>query len=149
MGPSPLLVNFIKVLEGFKDTAYKPLSTDRWTIGYGSTYINGQAVQEGDTIDLDTASQVLKDTLEDVAKQIRSIGLPTGLTQSQFDAVISLVYNIGFYLFKTSDTGRLFYRGVDIGDRFALYNKSDGQVVQGLITRRARETAMYKNGTYN
>ncbi len=51
MKPSNEIREFIKSFEGFKDTAYKPLPTDRWTYGYGSTFkLDGSPVQEDNFI---------------------------------------------------------------------------------------------------
>ena len=47
MKHSDQITDFIARCEGFRDTAYRPLPTDRWTIGYGSTfYEDGSPVQK-------------------------------------------------------------------------------------------------------
>lgn len=147
MQVSDELVDFIKSQEGFSPVAYKPLPTDRFTLGYGSTFIDGEPVQEGDTITEEMATRVLTNSLNAAAAQL-SIGLPLVVTQQQFDAVISLAYNIGISAFKNSLTGQYFYQGKDISDRFSLYNKSGGTVIQGLVNRRQKETQIYTNGVY-
>lgn len=146
MTPSQQLVDFIKKQEGFSSEAYKPLPTDRWTMGYGFTYINDIPVREGDSIDVETADILLEDNLKLLAQRIGII--PDAVTQQQFDAVISLAYNIGLNSFKHSDTGTRFYDGEDISDKFPLWNMSGGHVVTGLINRRARERAIYTDGYY-
>lgn len=148
MKPSQPLVNFVARCEDFRGVAYRPLPTDRYTVGYGSTYLQGRPVGPGDTISQEDALLQLTSDLEKLAIVICGQGLPDVVTQEQFDAVISLVYNIGFGTFKSSDTGRLFYAGQDISDRFALYNRSGGKVVPGLTNRRLQEKEIYVNGNY-
>jgi len=61
MGVSAKALNFIKSFEGEKLKAYRDTG-NIWTIGYGSTY-NYDAkrkVQEGDTIDKETAIRWLR-----------------------------------------------------------------------------------------
>jgi lysozyme len=148
MKPSQQLVDFIASHEGLRLSAYRPLPTDRWTIGYGSTFIEGKPVVASQTITREQAIKALTVTLNEFAVTISKPGLPPGITQEQFDAVLSLVYNIGFSAFRKSDTGKRFYAGHDISDRFALYNKSGGSVVPGLVTRRENEKNIYTKGVY-
>lgn len=148
MRPSQKLVDFIAAKEGFRSVAYRPLPTDRWTVGYGSTFIGGKPVVASQTISKNEAYRALAGELFDLADRIVEKGLPVGILQQQFDAVLSLVYNIGLSTFNNSNTGRAFYAGQDISDRFQLYNRSGGQVVQGLVNRRNEEREMYVSGHY-
>jgi|SRR6516164_7027619 GH24 family phage-related lysozyme (muramidase) len=147
--PSKQLVDFIARCENFRSVAYKPLPTDRYTFGYGCTYFKGKPIGPGDTISQEDALLQLTSDLEKLGLIISGPGLPSNLTQEQFDAVVSLVYNIGFGTFKSSDTGRLFYAGQDISDRFKLYNRSGGQVITGLVNRREKEKEIYTSGIYS
>jgi len=150
MQASPQIKDFIGRLEGCKLLAYKPLSTDRWTIGYGSTYYTPtDPVQQGDTISQDTADELLSDRVDAIAQGLSLSNIPNSVTQNQFDAVVSLVYNIGLTGFKSSATGKLFYAGLSISDKFAQWNKSDGKIITGLVVRRAKEKDIYDNSNYN
>lgn len=152
MKPSDELVTFVADQEGFRDTAYKPLPTDRWTVGYGSTYINGNLVQEGDTLDRVSAMSLLKESLYELATKIWQAidpSVQSQITQNQFDAVCSLAYNIGSNLFLNSNTGRTFITGGNIANKFKLWNLSGGQIVQGLVNRRAAEQKIYTEGIYS
>lgn len=146
MQPSPQLIEFIKKQEGFSPEAYKPLPTDRWTMGYGSTFVDGVAVQEGDSIDEEEANNLLTQSVNTLADKLNPV--PENVTQQEFDAVVSLAYNIGLSSFKHSDTGSLFYSGENIADKFPIWNRSGGRVIQGLVNRREQERAMYENGDY-
>lgn len=148
MKPSEDIYKFIMNEEDFRDRAYKPLSTDRYTIGFGSTfYNNGDPVCIGDTITLDEATNLLKTKVNCCATGLSSITNPV-CTQQQFDAVLSLCYNVGLDEFKNSTTGTLFYKGINIANRFALWNKSKGKVIKGLTVRRLKERTIYETGVY-
>lgn len=148
MQPSNKLIDFVANIEGFRPNSYKPLPTDRWTVGYGFTLIKGIPVKEGDSITQSEAKIELQRLLVQVAKVISLIKLPTTVTQQQFDAVCSLCYNIGTGAFMKSDTGKLFYAGKNISDKFALYDRSGGIVIGGLYKRRIAEKKIYDSGEY-
>lgn len=67
------------------------------------------------------------------------------LTQSQFDALVSFTYNIGTGGFQGSSALRLLNQGDYSGaaNAMKLWNKSGGQVVQGLVNRRNDEVALF------
>lgn len=67
------------------------------------------------------------------------------LTQGQFNALVSFVYNCGEGAFKKSSILSKLNRGNYAGARasLALYNKSKGEVMLGLKRRRAAEQAMW------
>lgn len=146
---SDKIKEFIKQQEGCKLTAYKPIPTDRWTIGYGATYYkDGSAVKENDTITDEQATNLLNISIDALCKQLSKTRIPSNVTGNQFDAVVSLVYNIGIAAFTTSSTGKLFYAGMDISEKFPMWNRSGGKVIQGLINRRAKEREIYDHNRY-
>ena len=145
---SDKIKEFIASVEGFRSKAYKPLPTDRWTIGYGSTYIGGEPVEECDIITEFGAKYELDIVVNKLATQITKGRIPASVTQHEFDAVVSLVYNIGMQAFKTSATGKLFYAGLSISEKFQMWNRSNGQVIAGLTNRRAREREIYDTAVY-
>lgn len=73
------------------------------------------------------------------------------VTQAQFDALVSLAYNIGETRFLASSVLRLLnsgdYTRAQAG--FAAWNKSGGRVVPGLDKRRAMEMAMFAGAQMN
>jgi len=149
MKPSLEIISFIETKEGCKLTAYKPLPTDRPTIGYGSTfYKDGSPVCLGDTIIQEEADELFSVKLNEFARRL-SFHTPPNCTQQQFDAVLSLCYNIGMAAFLNSETGTLFSNGKDIAFKFGQWNKSGGKVVQGLIKRREEERRIYVEGIYS
>jgi lysozyme len=148
MRASQQIKDFIGRQEGCRLTSYKPLSTDRWTIGYGFTYYDENTpVAPGEVISHDSANEMLSEKVDSVAERLGEI--PQLVTQQQFDAVVSLAYNIGVTAFTESETGKDFYCGQNISDRFLSWNKSGGKVLMGLIVRRTKEKAIYDEGDYN
>lgn len=70
------------------------------------------------------------------------------LNASQFDALVSFVFNVGEPNFTTSTLLRKLNQG-DYGgaaNEFARWNKSRGRVLSGLTRRRAEEAAMFRAG---
>lgn len=136
---SPAGVEALKQYEGLSLTAYRD-SGGVWTIGYGST----RDVREGMRISQAEADQrFLADTEWAQAAVRTDVVVP--ITQPQFDALVSLAYNIGAGAFAKSTLVRLLnagdYRGA--AEQFLVWNKVRGEVVTGLAVRRAQERAMF------
>jgi hypothetical protein len=72
------------------------------------------------------------------------------LTQNQFDALVSLVYNIGQTAFSNSTLLKKLnakdYQGA--ADQFLRWNKGGGKVMKGLVRRREAERALFLEVTY-
>ena len=66
-------------------------------------------------------------------------------SQNQFDALVSLTYNIGENAFKKSTLLKMLNAGNYQGaaDQFLVWNKSNGQVLNGLVRRRKTEREMF------
>lgn len=66
------------------------------------------------------------------------------LTQNQFDAIVSLIYNIGVGNFRKSNLLKNLKAGNKvIADNFLSWNKAGGKVIQGLINRRQKEWQLF------
>lgn len=68
-------------------------------------------------------------------------------TQDQFDAFVSLAYNIGVGAFRGSSAVRKFNGGDDIGAQRAitLWDKAGGRVMKGLQRRREAERLVFNS----
>lgn len=127
--------------------AFMPTPNDRPTIGFGTTYKpDGTPVRMGDRITASEAEAYFAHDLikfEDYINEFVTIEL----TQNQFDALVSLVYNIGMAAFrKGSVDDKLNARDFDAAlATWALYNKQAGKVLNGLTARRQREIALFKS----
>lgn len=70
------------------------------------------------------------------------------LTQNQFDALVSFVFNVGENAFKNSTLVRLLNQGQydQVPAQLRRWVRDNGQVVQGLINRREKEIELWNQG---
>lgn len=142
MTPSPWLYDYLRGREKFRPTAYLPTRDDKWTIGYGHT----RGVKEGDTCTTDKAEQFLH---EDAATAVdcvnRLVCAHVTLTQPQFDALCSLVFNIGGPNFASSTllTHLLAGEMQAAADQFRAWKYQKKRVLPGLVERREEERARF------
>ena len=136
-----MLVNF----EGFHHQAYR-CPAQVWTIGFGTTvYPDGRRVQQGDECSWEQALSYKMHMLKKFERVVQeAIHVP--LTQSQFEALVSLAYNIGPHAFKTSTLVKKLNAGdyVAAAEQFLRWNKVGSQVVQGLVNRRQQEKIWFE-----
>lgn len=137
-------LNIIKEFEGLILNAYDD-GVSVWTIGYGTIrYPNGTRVKRGDKITLEQAEQYLRHDLSNFEDTVNSL-VKVPLTQNQFDALTSLVYNIGSSAFSKSTLLKKLnakdYKGA--ADQFLVWNKAGGRTLQGLINRRTKERQLF------
>lgn len=134
----------IAVHEGYSSRAYIPVPGDVPTIGFGTT----GGVQMGDTI---TAPQALVRALQDVQKfegaLKRCVRVP--LHQHEYDAYISLAYNIGPTAFCSSTLVRKLnaqdYPGAC--KEILRWDRFKGQPLRGLTIRRQKEYQLCTSGS--
>ena len=67
------------------------------------------------------------------------------VNDNQFSAMVSLCYNIGVVGFANSSVLRFTNEGrlAEAAASFALWNKAGGQVLRGLVRRRAAEAELF------
>ena len=133
-------IDLIKNFEGFSPVPYRDAAG--WSIGYG--HYMGANPTTG-TVDLSQADALLN---KDSAWAVRAVqnGVTVPLNQNQFDALVSLVYNIGARAFANSTLLRKLNAGDYTGaaEQFDVWNKSSGTVNQSLVARRASERALFE-----
>lgn len=136
-------VNLIKSFEGCRLTAYQD-SVGVWTIGYGHT----SGVYAGMTITEAKAEEYLKGDLVTAENAVNG-KVTYSIKQNQFDALVSFTYNVGSGNFGSSTLLKKLNQGDITGaaNEFDKWNKAGGQVLEGLVRRRAAEKAMFLNGT--
>lgn len=125
----------IAVSEDFRGTAYQDI-VGIWTVGFGTT----EGVKKGDTINPVVALQrKLADIQKFEGAIKRCVTVP--LHQYEYDAYLSLAYNIGTGAFCNSTLVRKLNGGDYEGAcrEILRWNKAGGQVVRGLALRRERE----------
>lgn len=135
-------IDLIKQFEGYSPKAYPDPATGGapWTIGYGTT----KGVKPGMVITAEQAEKMLRDDVAKFESGVSSlITAPT--TQGQFDAMVSLAYNIGLGNFGKSTllkkhNARCYSCAAD---QFRVWNRANGKVMNGLTKRRAAEREVY------
>jgi len=121
--------------EGYSNTAYQDI-VNIWTIGFGTTH----GVKKGQTIDPVKALQrKLTDVQQFEGALKQCIKVP--LHQHEYDAYLSLAYNIGPTAFCNSTlVRRLNESQYDLACKEILrWDKAGGKVVRGLTLRREAE----------
>lgn len=148
-----ICVDFIKGFEGFRSEPYQG-ETDRpgvYTVGYGtirypSYYLGGKAVELTDAaISEEQASDFLRDYIVHTCYYIDPY-LRDDLSENQFAALASFVYNLGAYALKTSTLlQKVNANKLDIAirDEFMRWVHANGVVVEGLKRRRKAEADLY------
>ena len=133
-------VSLIKKFEGCELEAYQ-CSANVWTIGYGHT----KDVEKGDTITKEEAEQMLVDELHEYENYINKY-VNVALSQNQFDALVSWVYNLGPANLKASTMLKVLNSGEyeDVPAQMKRWNKAGGKVLEGLIRRREAEACLYQ-----
>lgn len=150
MTPSIRCADFIKSFEKCRLTAYMPTPKDRPTIGWGTT---GADVHMGMTCSQAWADDRFAHDLAQFGAGVLAAlgGAPT--TQDEYDAMVSLSYNIGMGNpaknipgFLTSSVLRDHKAGDKAGaaKAFGMWVKQAGQTLNGLVRRRAAESHMYQ-----
>ena len=134
----------IKSYEQLRLRAYAATEDERkrgiWTIGWGHT----KGVKEGDTCTQEQAQAWFEEDIADAVKCVND-HVQITLSQPEFDALVSLTYNIGTHNFEKSTLLRLL-NNHDIeatANEFSKWNHQGSAVLDGLTKRRAAERALF------
>lgn len=140
-------IDFIKSHEALRLKAYQD-SKGVWTIGWGHT----KGVKPGDVITREQAEQFIRDDFAWVERTLNA-DLVTGrdkplVTQNEFDALCSLVFNIGSQAYLDSTVRRKIKQGdkMAAARAFKMWVYSEHKFVQGLANRRADEVRLFLQG---
>lgn len=135
-------LSYIRGFEGYSGTAYWDSTGKVWTIGYGTTvYPSGKAVKSGDKCTKAEAESYFANDVSKFSKHVlKYADKYDGWNQNELDALTSFAYNIGNIKQLTADGTRS--RAV-IADKMLEYNKSGGQVLNGLTKRRKEERELF------
>ena len=160
-------INMLKKLEGcvkignihiiYDDQTGKPVNTNKplpkgATIGYGHLIKNYEDFING--ISEDKATELLRADIAIAERAVKNnISVP--LKQNQYEALVSLAYNIGAKNFANSTVVKYInnpnfrspiYPNLELA--WKAWNRSQGKISKGLINRRNQEWNLYKNGKY-
>jgi len=144
-------IDFVKSWEGFSATPYRD-EVGVWTLGYGMT---GDEIQGISEVTEEQATSMLKDWINNkyapiVKSDLESKGIT--LAQNEFDALVSMAYNVG----TSGVLGSTLYKNVCAGVRdintiiynFQAWSNAGGQRLEGLYRRRTKEAAMFLDADY-
>lgn len=142
-------LDLIKSFEQCRLKAYKPTPDDVWTCGWGST----KGVTEDTEWTQEEADARLLEDLQDSENCVCLATAGTVISDNQYAALVSLVFNIGCGNFKTSTVLRRFLDGDDSGaaDAFGMWVKQKDRktggmkTLPGLVRRRAAEEALFRS----
>ena len=135
-------IGLIAGYEGFSSTAYLPTPDDVPTIGYGQTqYSDGSPVKMGDTISREDAKMQLQIITRQKYADALGKCVKVPLSQNEYDAYVSLAYNIGTGAFCGSTLVKKLNAGDYVGacSQILRWNKQKGKVLKGLDNRRRKE----------
>lgn len=128
----------IALHEGYRGEAYEPVKGDVPTIGFGTT----EGVEMGDRI---TPERALVRLLQDATKFEKAVRrcAPVPMYQYEFDAYVSLTYNIGETAFCKSTLVNLLkqQKYVEACKQILRWDRFKGKPLPGLTKRRQQEYA--------
>ena len=102
-------------------------------------------LKKGDTCTEAQAKEYMAHDLKKFESAVNT-AVVVPINQNQFDALVSLAYNIGIKAFKNST----LLKKLNVGDirgaaaQFDVWNKAGGKVMQGLVNRRAVERKLFE-----
>jgi lysozyme len=154
LGVSPDLIGYLQRPEN-EDVRLDYYLDPAGICTVGSGHVVSGSCPLGETITLERASELFAQDLVIFEDEIRNqVTVP--LSQNEFDALVSLVFNIGGTNFADSTTRRELNVGnrVAAADGFLLWTKAQdpnsGQLVDlpGLVRRRQEEREIFLTGAY-
>ena len=133
-------IDLIKRFEGVRLESYR-CPAGIWTVSAGVT---GPHIKPGMKITEEESDAMFAEALTKFEAGVNA-AVKVPLSQSQFDAVVSLVYNIGVPAFKSSTLLKLLnagdYRGAS--EQFGRWIHAGSAVLPGLIRRRNAERDLF------
>jgi len=143
---------FIQESEEFSSTPYLDVGGVP-TIGFGNTkYPSGKSVKMSDKpLTYGQACDLFIWSLEEYELAVNEC-FGDSLEQCEYDALVSLCYNIGVGAFKKSTLVNSFDKKdgmLQEANQIMRWNKVNGKPVKGLTTRRRKERAMFLGLDYD
>nr|DAX75373.1 MAG TPA: Lysozyme [Caudoviricetes sp.] len=135
-------LELIKQHEGCRLRAYK-CPSGVWTVGYGST----RGVNQWTEITRQEAEVRLREDVKTAERTVEKVRyLQPRLTQNQFDALVSFVFNLGSGNFEKSTLRKKVLADPSdesIRAEFLKWTHSNGKPLTGLQKRRKAEADLY------
>jgi lysozyme len=140
---SDTALDLVKRFEGFSPTRYL-CSGGKLTIGYGHVITKAHIKDFEKPITEQRARHILMMDMTYAAQAVnRLVKVP--LTQNQFDALVSFVFNIGDGAFAASTLLRYLNKGryQEAAVEFMRWIHAGGKRLDGLIRRRRAEQELF------
>jgi lysozyme len=134
-------IQLLRELEGVEYKVYKD-SAGLPTIGVGHLLKKGENYTE--ITDAEVNALLYLDL--NIAAHAIETNVFVTLNQNQYDALISLVFNIGTGAFRRSQLLKMINRNASrelIVKHWSEWRKAGGEVVPGLVNRRAKELKLW------
>lgn len=146
MKTSTRMIDLIKQWEGLRLRAYL-CAANVLTIGYGHT----AGVKPGMKISQADADELFRQDLMQVEEQLAALASESGvtLTQGQFDALCSFLFNLGIGSLKGSTLWRKVCANTaepTIVSEFGRWVYAGGKRLKGLEARRQTEAEFWEGG---
>lgn len=145
MNTSPLGIAIIQFFEEYVDKAYRRFPHEPWTCGYGHT----KGVTETTACTPEVALQWLKEDVAEAAVTVNYVMRGIDVTQHQFDALVSLTYNIGVGAFEKATnlrTALVVEQWASAAEHFLSFDRINGVENAGLKRRRELEKSLFLDG---
>ena len=117
------------------------------TIGWGHTgMIDGKKIELGMTITKSKAQELFEEDIATVENPLANEPFANRLSQGQWDALVSFIYNVGWGNYKKSTLRKRINEDInhtDIPNQFRRWNKANDKVLAGLVKRREWEVEQY------
>ena len=112
----------------------------------GKIIIKGQAVDYKQGLSEQEVLDLLAQDLERFEAAVND-AVQVGLSQHQFDALVSFAFNVGTQAFKSSTLLKKLNQGLydEVPAQLRRWNKAGGKVIQGLVNRREKEIALWQS----
>jgi lysozyme len=144
----PLCEPLTKISESCRLTAYPDPASggDPWTIGWGAT---GAGIEKGTVWTQSRADARLTADLMRFAAAVDSL-VKVPLAPHEKAALVDFTFNLGSGNLQNSTLLKLLNSGNYAGaaNEFPKWNLAAGNVMPGLVTRRARERRLFLTGAW-
>ncbi len=136
-------LKLIKEAEGFRAKAYQDTG-GIWTVGYGTTRIDGRPVNKTDVVDEGKATTLLKTDVASACEAVKRL-VTVPINQNQFDALVDFVYNLGAGSLQKSTLLKKLNQKDYVGasNEFPKWVFDNGVVVKGLVIRRGKDKFLF------
>jgi lysozyme len=155
--PSQVCIELIKESEGLHrklpngDIQAYADPVGIFTIGYGSIFDidKNRPVQDGDIITQADAERWLLAEIDEKMQAVNTF-CKVVLTQGMFDSLVSFTFNFGIKAFKESTLLQLLNDGKyeKAAQQFDRWIHGDGKILPGLVIRRDREEALFRQDQF-